>query len=76
LEDIFNLASVSSDMFSAIKKLSSIHELCKGYISVPSEKKGEKIAETLEEIDKDLEQVKRSIVKMLFMLNSNEKEPE
>tara|TARA_Y100000310_G_scaffold311548_1_gene357917 strand:- start:8411 stop:8629 length:219 start_codon:yes stop_codon:yes gene_type:complete len=72
LPDIFNLAAINGDIFFTIGKLSSLHSLCEEYIRDLNEEKGEEIAKTIEDIEVNLDKVKRDIVKMLFMFNEEE----
>jgi len=74
MSDIFNLASVNSDIFLTISKLSALHFLCGEYIKNVDSKKGEDIANVLEEINENFYKIKDDIVKMLYILENNEKE--
>ena len=76
MSDLFNLASVDSDIFLAIGKLSALHFLCGEYIRDLNGQTGGEIVKTIEDIEMNLDKVKKDIVKMLFILEKNEKEQE
>ena len=66
--DFFNLGKIDKNVLTMIRELTILSEECKEYAINPCDIQGEKIIQNIENISKNLVDIKENIAKMISVI--------